>query len=70
MIDYKTENRCLLATIASGEMQIMGRTPQTVTALVLAGFLADSKVRDADGIVTHTLTLTEAGHQLLGGLWY
>jgi hypothetical protein len=70
MIDYKTENRCLLHTIASGEMQIMGRTPQTVTALVLAGFLADSKVRDADGVVIHTLTLTEAGHQLLGGLWY
>lgn len=70
MSDYKTEHRCLLSAIASGEMHITGRTSQTVTALILAGFLADNKECEPDGVVTHTLTLTTAGHRLLEGLWY
>ncbi|MGI4837670.1 MAG: hypothetical protein ACRYF9_08630 [Janthinobacterium lividum] len=70
MIDYKTENRCLLSTIASGEMQITGRTSQTVTALILAGFLADQKTCEPDGMMMHRVSLTPAGHRLLEGLWY
>lgn len=70
MIDYKTEHRCLLSTIAAGAVHITGRPSQTVTALILAGFLADEKRFDPEGVVLHRVTLTAAGHRLLGGLWF
>lgn len=66
MINQRLTHRCLLADIASGEEIYSGKPSQTLQTLLLIGFVTRQMNPDR---TYARLTLTEAGHHYLAGLW-
>jgi hypothetical protein len=66
MIDQRISHRGMLADIASGEDVQRGKPTSRLQILLLIGFVTRKPHTDH----TFKLTLTEAGHQYLAGLWH
>jgi hypothetical protein len=66
MINHRLTHRSLLADIAAGEDVYRGKPTPTLQTLLLIGFVA----RQPHTSQTWKLSLTEAGHRYLAGLWH
>jgi DNA-binding MarR family transcriptional regulator len=66
MIDQRISHRCMLADIAAGEDVQRGKPTSRLQTLLLLGFVT-RKPHSED---TFKLTLTDAGHRYLAGLWH
>ncbi len=66
MIDQRISHRCMLAEIVSGEDIQRGKPTSRLQTLLLIGFV--TRQPHADN--TFKLTLTDAGHRYLAGLWH
>jgi DNA-binding MarR family transcriptional regulator len=66
MINQRLTHRCLLTEIASGEDIHSGKPTQTLQTLLLIGFITRQPIYAN----RFQLTLTDAGHRYLAGLWH
>jgi hypothetical protein len=66
MIDQRISHRCMLADIAAGEHIQFGKPSPTMQTLLLMGFVTRQPYTD----YSFKMTLTDAGHQYLAGLWH
>jgi DNA-binding MarR family transcriptional regulator len=66
MIDQRISHRCMLAEIAAGEDVQRGQLSSRLHTLILIGFV----IRQPNLDHTFKLTLTDAGHRYLAGLWH
>lgn len=66
MIDQRISHRCMLTDIAAGEDLQRGKPTSRLQTLILLGFIT----RQPHSDTTFKLTLTDAGHRYLAGLWH
>jgi DNA-binding MarR family transcriptional regulator len=66
MIDQRISHRCMLSDIAAGRNIQRGRPSPTLQILLLTGFVTRQPHTDH----SFKMTLTDAGHQYLAGLWH